>query len=41
LKDARAICQLFLFSANSYKWSEVIGSEQENLFRSIKREVLY
>jgi len=40
LKDARAICQLFLFSTNSYKWSEVIGSEQENLFRSIKREVL-
>jgi len=32
LKDARAICQLFLFSANSYKWSEVIGSKQENLF---------
>ena len=41
LKDARAICQLFLFSANTYKWSEVIGSEQENLFSSIKGEVWY
>ena len=25
----------------SYKWSEVIGSEQEILFSSIKREVWY
>jgi len=40
LKDARAIYKLLLFSANSYKWSEVIGNEQENLFSSIKREVL-